>query len=155
LQNITTQVRSRLLDFVLRLQDQIGEDVSDMEIKKKTEAVNTKAIFDRAVFGDNTTVVIGDANTMHIRNRVSKGDFNSLADALRGHEVSEEDIAELESAVEADKSTESHAPSTLGPSVGAWFKRMIAKAGTAAWQVELGVVSNALYDALKHYYGWP
>jgi len=154
LQNITTQVRSRLLDFVLRLQYQIGEDVSDMEIKKKTEDIDAKAIFGRSVFGDNTTFVIGDGNTLHVRNKVAKDDFTGLADALRGYDVAEEDIEELKTAVEADRSTEGHAQKKLGPSVGAWFKGMIAKAGTTAWQLDLGVASNALYDALKHYYGW-
>ncbi|OFW02455.1 MAG: hypothetical protein A3G20_07250, partial [Acidobacteria bacterium RIFCSPLOWO2_12_FULL_59_11] len=51
---IFVQVRSRLLDFVLSLQDQLGENVSDQEIMQRTDSLDASSLFNNAIFGNRS-----------------------------------------------------------------------------------------------------
>lgn len=146
-----TEVRSRLLDFVLGLQDQLGE-VSENEVKEVAKSIDASAMFHGAVFGDNTTVVIGDKNTTHIKNEVKKGDFESLASVLRSAGLEQADIDTLGAAIEQDKGQVNADAQQLGPAVKGWMSQMLDKAINAAWNIELGVAGGLLTNALQAYY---
>lgn len=45
---IFVQVRSRLLDFVLELKEQIGNDVSEQEIKHRADSIDASSLFNKA-----------------------------------------------------------------------------------------------------------
>jgi hypothetical protein len=66
-EQIFVQVRSRLLDFLLSIQDEIGENVPDDELRAKTRSLDTRTLFENAIFGDNTVIQIGDLNTQDVR----------------------------------------------------------------------------------------
>lgn len=153
--HIFVQVRSRLLDFVLGLKDQIGEDMPDDEIKKRTENFDASGLFNNAIFGNNTTIVVGANNTQHVANLSFAGNFNALADELRRHGLQEQDISALQSAIHEDEGSLDLKEKKFGPAVKGWLQRMLAKAVDASWQVELGVASSLLATALQNYYGWP
>jgi hypothetical protein len=42
----------------------------------------------------------------------------------------------------------------FGPQVRDWMKSMLSKAVDTSWQIEIGITSNLLTEALKAYYGW-
>lgn len=152
---IFVQVRSRLLDFVLGLKDQLGDDVPEQEIKQRTDAIDASSLFKNAIFGDNTTIVVGDNNSQSIHNVIVKGDFNTLVTHLSEAGVQSANITELEQAIEQDKATPEVKAKQLGPSVKAWLKSMLSKAVDASWNIELGVASSLLASALQKFYGWP
>ncbi len=152
---IFVQVRSRLLDFVLGLQDQLGDSKSEQEIKQRADSFDASSLFNNAIFGNNTTIVVGTHNKQHVTNTTVKGDFNILADELRDHGIEEKDIAALEKAIKADDGTAEIVQQTFGPSVRAWLQRMLSKAVDTSWQIDLGVASSLLATALQNYYGWP
>lgn len=59
---ILVQVRSRLLDFLLELKDEIGSLQESDDIRKKVDAIDTSGMFAKAVFGANTVIVVGDGS---------------------------------------------------------------------------------------------
>lgn len=152
---IFIQVRSRLLDFVLELKEQIGDDVPDQEIKQRTDSIDASSLFNNAIFGNNTTVVVGSHNTQKVTNIVAKGDFHGLAEYLKKHGVSDPNIVALQEAINQDEYTHEIAQKKFGPSVKAWLQGMLSKAVDSSWNIELGVASSLLATALQKYYGWP
>jgi len=63
-------------------------------------------MFNRAIFGDNTTIVVGHENEQQVTNVITaQGDFAGLANELRRHGVGSEDIAALKQALAHDEGT--------------------------------------------------
>jgi hypothetical protein len=62
------EVRSRLLDFMLELNNEFGGEMTDeeAEAKIKSKSVDPASMFSSAIFGDHTTIVVGDANRFQI-----------------------------------------------------------------------------------------
>lgn len=152
---IFIQVRSRLLDFVLELKEQIGDNVPDQEVKSRTDSIDASSLFNNAIFGNNTTIVVGNHNSQDVTNIISKGNFPALAEHLKKHGVAESNIAELQTAIRTDENTLEVTQKQFGPAVKTWLRHMLSKAVDASWNVELGVASSLLATALQHYYGWP
>lgn len=152
LAQVFVQVRSRLLEFALTLEGQVGDFSSDEELKEKSSLIDTPQLFNQSIFGDNTTIIVGNNNKQDVKNKVIKGDFNSLAQELRKHGVGESDISELQNCIQADSSHRKD-DQRFGPAVRNWLCTMLSKAVDASWQIELGIASNVLYTALQNYYG--
>ena len=147
---IVTEVRSRLLDFVLKVQAELPEDPSTEEKR----SIDTRTLFQNSMFGDNATVIIGDKNKTEIVNLHLKGNLDALTHELKKYDVSDEDIEKLKSAIEEDADKVNDNKKEFGPSVKSWLQNMLHKAVEASWQIELGMAGTVLSDALKHFYGW-
>jgi hypothetical protein len=154
LPQILTQVRSRLLDFLLELNEKLGEEMTPEEIRKVGSSPATASMFSNAIFGDNVTISIGDYNRQTVTNRITRGDFESLKSLLQERNVPVVDIEKLRSAIKSDSKGQDIKANRFGPRVKGWMKAMLAKAIDTSWQIEVGVASNFLTDALKTYYGW-
>ena len=152
---VIMQVRSRLLDFVLGLSSQLADGLTDSEAKVKTESMDMPGMFKHAIFGDNTTILVGQHNTQTVKNTKStQGNFQILAEELRQHHVSEPDIVALKSALSSDEHSPELAKKQFGPAVRGWMKLMFDKAVDASWNVELGIVSGLLTTSIQKYLGW-
>ena len=152
---IFVQVRSRLLDFVLGLQDKLGADVSEQEIRQRADSFDASSLFNNAIFGNNTTIVVGTHNKQQVTNIAVKGDFYVLAEELRQYGVGEPDITALKQAINADAGAPEIVEKKFGPAVRGWLQGMLSKAVDSSWQIELGIASSLLATALQNYYGWP
>ena len=115
-------------------------------------SVDARALFQDTVIGDNATFIIGDNNRTSIKNTVKRGDFESLALALRSRGVEDSDIEKLRVAVEEDAELGTVEKGVFGPRVTDWMSSMWRKAVETSWNIEVGVASSALYDALKSFY---
>ncbi|HTD05101.1 hypothetical protein [Undibacterium sp.] len=153
LYEILTKVRARLLDFALKLQDELGEDTTDEQMKNKASTIDATSLFTNSVFGGDVTVIVGSHNLQQITNAATTGDFLRLEAALKKYKVPDEDISSLKEAIDSDKGTEEVANKKLGPSVKAWMHNMMGKAINTSWQIELAVAGNLLTSALQAYYG--
>jgi len=78
---VLTSVKSKLLDFLLKLNEEIGdtEDIKSLTVGKAKEKVSS--LFNSAVFGNNTTIIVGDHNTQTV-SYITKGDFATLSNFL-------------------------------------------------------------------------
>lgn len=151
---ILTQVRSRLLDFVLELSEKVGGDMTDDEFKRIGQSPETASMFNHAIFGDNVTIQVGNYSTQTVTNQITRGDFETLESYLLQHHVPPVDADRLQSAIKADEKTKDVKEKRFGSKVRDWMKEMLAKAVDGSWQIELGIASNLLTEALKTYYGW-
>ena len=114
---ILTQVRSRLLDFILELSGKIDNELSEDEVKTLGSKLDVENLFNNAVFGDNTTIVVGSSNKQNVSNTIAEADFIALSKALKGYGVSDGDIGVLESAIEKDKELVDDENNKYGPQV--------------------------------------
>ena len=147
---IISQVRSRLLDFVLQLASeipQLGSSDNPTEAQK-TEATN---LFKNAVFGSHATIIIGNGNTQNVTSSIRKNDFESLAAYLESLGLRYAEINDLRTSIEADRLTND--PATLGTMVREWIGRMAQKAEEAAWNVSSETAVTVLTTALLAYLG--
>ncbi|MGF7130538.1 hypothetical protein P3T40_002013 [Paraburkholderia sp. EB58] len=78
---VLIEIRSRLLEFVLNLQDKIG-DVPEAELKKAAAGINTQGIFTSAIFGPNATIIVGNHNTTSVTNTINEGNIGELEKIL-------------------------------------------------------------------------
>lgn len=150
--SVLIEIRSRLLDFVLNVQDQLG-DVADDNMKEAAKGIDAAGMFASAVFGDNATVVIGNSNETTITNTVTKGDFAALAKAFKDTGVAEGDVDELKAAVDDDDPKAVAETKQFGPKVKAWMGKMSEKAISGAWSIGIAAGGKLLADALGGYYG--
>ncbi len=152
---ILAQIKSRLLDFVLQLSTRIPNEPSDLDMKEKSKEVGAADIFQRAIFGDNTTIFFGNSSTQNVSKiTIHQGDFEALAKLLRANKVADFDINALKTAIEEDGPAADSAGKLVGPKVRTWMSEMMTKALDTAWQIELGVAGNLLSSAIGYYYGW-
>lgn len=151
---IFVQVRSRLLDFVLELQDQIGEDVPDDEIKQRADSIDAPGLFNSAMFGDNTTIIVGNHNSQKVKNSIIKNDFDSLAEQLKQHNVDDESISSLQIAINNDQKSHEVQEQKFGSNVKEWMKGMLSQVIEGVWEIEIATAGNLLTTAIQKYYGW-
>jgi hypothetical protein len=152
---ILIQVRSRLLDFVLGLKEKLDGDLSDQEAKTRIGEFDASRMFNSAIFGDNTTIVVGNQNKPQVSNiKTIVGDFSALASELRRHNITDEDISALKEAIARDEGESELKQQRFGPAVKVWMQKMWGKAMDALWTVDLGIVSGLLTTAIQKYYGW-
>ncbi len=151
---IFIQVRSRLLDFLLELNEKLPDDLNEAEIKNRSEEIDAAGMFKNAIFGDNVTIVVGTANSQTATNIKTKGDVSVLLNELRKNNVPESELILLNEAIEADVGKVNEKTKKFGPAVRAWLDKMLSKVADASWQIELNIASNVLTSALQHYYGW-
>ena len=145
---ILDQVKNKLLEFVLDLQDSnvTSEDLNNRAVKPDL----ARNIFNNIeIYGDRNIIASGTQVNQRV-STVIEGDVASLVSFLSEHGVEDNDIIELEEAI----SEEPIAPNgRFGPKVRAWLGGMISKAASNAWSVGLETASRVLTEALKGYYG--
>lgn len=152
-EQVLVQVRSRLLEFCLQISDKLPADLPMQKMRARAEEVSSNEIFRNAVFGDNATIVVGSGTISDVKNKVQRNDFESLRGFLEAEGVSNDDIAELHTAIQSDAAVGSPAQRSIGPKVGAWIAHMMAKAGGAAWNISVSAAGTLLGAALSAYYG--
>jgi len=152
IRQILIEVRSRLLDFVLALQDTIGAHMSDEDVKNATAGIDIKGMLDGAVFGNGpVTIMVGHNGQQHVHTTNITHDAGALASELRKNGVAEADIEALNTAIAADP-----APTTAGqygPAVKAWMSSMLGKAVDTSWKISISAAGGVLAGAVKNYYG--
>jgi hypothetical protein len=148
---VLTEVRTRLLDFVLTLQEQVGATVSDEDIRERTTKLDIQSMLGKSVFGDNATFIIGDNNHQNVINNTTRHNAVAMADELRKHNVDETDIAALQAAISEDPAPA--VPEGYGPAVRGWITRMMTKAGDTSWKISISAAGGVLATVLKNYYG--
>jgi len=151
---ILIQVRSRLLDFVLELSDQLPSELNEEQVKERIDSFDAGNLFNSAIFGDNATILVGNSNAQTVSNVITKGDFKTLSKTLENNGVSEIDITALKNAIDDDASVLDPASKEFGPAVKSWLQTMLSKAVETSWNIELGMASSLLATALNSFYGW-
>ncbi|MEO3691987.1 hypothetical protein [Roseateles paludis] len=151
---IVTEVRSRLLELALQVSDRIPQEPQPEAIRAVAQEVAVSEIFRNAVFGSNTTIVVGGGSIQGVTNNVTVNDLGSLVSALRAYGIQDADLEQLKQALVSDDTSDDVRNKKLGPSVRNWIGNMVAKAGAGAWEISVATAGGVLATAIASYYGF-
>jgi len=133
LKGIETQVRVRLLDFVLQLKEISPETTSNADLKQKAKSADITSMFNNVVFGPGTNIIVGDHNHQTIANGVQAGDFQSLVAALADLRVPANEIEVLKAAVHDNASDKEGTVTRWLKSIGSDIASSAVKAAALAY----------------------
>jgi hypothetical protein len=151
MKGILVQIRSRLLDFLLEFRGSLGEPATEGDVKQKAASVDAASMFNNAIFGSNTTIVVGHHVSQNVRNETIKGDIGKLANALKEIGLPADEIQKLESAVAEDKG-DGKEPSFSG-ATGRWYTKLLARAAEGGLGVGVDIITNGVAKLLNSYFG--
>lgn len=145
---LLTAVRTKLLDFLLQLNDEFGDNENEKILTEEQIKKKASSLFHHTFFGNNTTIIVGDNNIQTVSN-ITKGNFKSLENVLKENGVLTSDIKELQTVIDIDKPTNKE----FGTGVKNWISKMMTKAVEGSWEISLGAAGNLLAGAIAMYYG--
>ncbi|MEM7621285.1 MAG: response regulator receiver protein [Pseudomonadota bacterium] len=149
---IKTVIRSRLLDFVLKLEEKFPDDTVLEDIKSSPLDIGN--LLNNTMFGDHATIIIGDYNTQNVSTSIVKNDLESLVSFLSSKGISDNDTKDLVQAIEIDGDDIDFENEKPGSKVSEWMKKMLGKAVDATWQINVGAAGGVLAAAIAEYYGF-
>lgn len=147
------QVKSRVLEFALAISTDFPElgkgDELLTESSLRDSLVNQT--FNTTIMGSVGNIASGSTNVNQAAEvMVARGDIETLRSALGSLGVSTEQVAALESAIEADKAT---GQAGFGPRVKAWFGEMTAMAISGAGAIGVNAVGGAIAPLVAKFLG--
>lgn len=150
LSQVLSVVRSKLLDFMLKLDEEFGmvTDLNEMQKNNKriTSIMNQTIITN----GDGNVLNTGDSAKLDVKVTVKKMNKQSLSENLLKNGVDEEDVNKLLKVVDLESPNED---GKFGTQVNAWVSSMLNKALDGTWQVSIGAAGGMLAEVIQHYYG--
>ncbi|MEJ4087745.1 hypothetical protein [Galbibacter orientalis] len=149
---VISKVRNKLLDFMLKVDEEFGSLTEITELKEKKKEIST--IMNHTIIntsGDGNIVNTGDKNKIDAKITIEKGNKDALIKHLQENGVSEEDTAELVEIIDTEEPNAGN--KTFGKKVSDWTKKMIGKAVDGTWNISLGAAGSLLAEAIGKYYG--
>ena len=104
--SILDTVRNRLLTFMLELEEQFPDLVESEDAAKNIPKEQAATTFNHYVYGGQNVIASGQGITQHTvfpQPELSPGDLEALLDYMRGLNLPEEDVAELQEVLEEDE----------------------------------------------------
>ena len=151
MEGILDQVRNRLLDFLLELQ-QINPDVMKSENAiRSVPSDKVQNIFNTTILGGQNIVSTGTDFSQKVTQSVKVKDAQSLLGYLRNLGLPEDALEDLKNALAQDGE---RPRGELGAAVKSWLGKMTVKAIDGTWRVALDAAASLLKESLFHYYGW-
>jgi hypothetical protein len=147
---VITAIKSKLLDFLLNLNEEIGDEAIESFLHGQSKE-KVEGLFHSTVFGNNATIIIGDNNKQKVKN-ITQGDFKNLESILKSNGVSEQDIQDLEIILIDDN--QNNQKQEFGDKVKAWISKMLISSMNGMWNINVGAAGELLADGIKSYYGW-
>jgi hypothetical protein len=145
-EGIVIEVRSRLLDFCLELQEQLG-GVSEQDVPAKAATIDTPKLFQTIVYGG--TVIVG---SQHIQVSNQTGDIEGLLAEVAKLGFDQGELAELKQAVLEDKG-KGETPSVTDGETSKWYVKALKTLGKGARDVGVDVATKVIVESLKHFSG--
>ena len=151
LDGILDQVRNRLLEFLLELQE-ISPDVMTSENAIRSLPSGTVThLYQTIIHGGQNIVAAGTNFEQKSTQNVAVRDWTSLRACLSSIGVDRGSLEELENAIRHDGDLREK---RFGEHVKSWTGKMVAKAMDGTWKIALNTAPRLLQEALFRYYGW-
>lgn len=143
-------VRTRILQFALELQNELG-DAEPSSQAAPPEAVNQAV--QTIIYGGNNIISPSIAGNVQVIGEqvVVQGDFYSLSSALSAIGVDQAHVAELETAINADKAE--GADKGYGEKVKGWLAKAGTYVATEGGKAAVELAKNAATKAVMTYLG--
>ena len=151
--DISGAVRTKLLEFVMSIADELGFDIEITETNKKqiNQTINYYMKTIITTSGDGNVINTGDNNTISNNNKIEKGNIEHLKDELRKQGIAEEDIAELSTIIQ-EEVPESQT-NVLSEKETNWILGITKKALNGVGRIATSVTANLLASMIKGYHG--
>ena len=142
-QGILDNVKNRLLDFVLKMQDEISDDTVEA-----VDLSNARNIFNTYVYGNQNAVNV--AEQLSIKDAIRRGDVRSLENYFRSEGISDGDLKSLKAAISSQPQPKK---GKFSVEVYAWVGDMVSKAVAGSWKMAIERAPTVLVDGLLKYFG--
>ncbi|STD59670.1 AbiTii domain-containing protein [Empedobacter falsenii] len=152
IEGILSNVRNKLLDFMLKIDEQFGNltEIKDLRDKNTeiTKIVNNTIINNN---GDGNVLNTGNNNSIENKPKIQKNSIEELANELQKNKVPEQDILELIEIIQNEQPLFDE--NKFGNKVNTWIAKMVSKTVDGTWNVGIGMAGNILATAIQNYYG--
>lgn len=142
--DILEQVRNRLFDFLLGLQN----NNRTLEESNESEAVGR--LVNYHIYGDHNVIATGEQSTQQVTTNIVQNDIESLVTYLKNQGIGEDELQELRDVVLEE---DIPADGSYGPKLREWREKMLEKAKSGAWNVAVDIAPKLLGNALKAFIG--
>lgn len=148
-----SEIRSKLLELMLELDEEFGNFELDDLISKKSSInkIIIENMGNNFISGDGNILNTGDNNSIISKIKIESGNIKQLKEALKIFEVIDEDINEIVEIVETEKVGKDS--KVLGAKANSWIQKMIGKSLDGTWQVAVGTAGDFLANVLWQYFG--
>jgi hypothetical protein len=144
-------VRTRVLDFVLQIEDTLGlsSEVTDEKTDfNKPQPKVIQQVFNNTIYGGNVALSNSGNVSQQVVN-VKTGDIESLKSYLQEIGIRAPALKELEQAIAKDEKPEDN----LGPAVSKWLARATAMGLKGSLSVASNTAGSLIAGAIMRYYG--
>lgn len=152
IEGILSNVRNKLLDFMLKIDEEFGNLTAVKELRDKNTEIS-KIVNNTIINNNGDGNVLNTGNNNEIKNspKIQKNNLENFSDELRKNNVDEVDIQEIILIVQ-DESFDIE-NNKFGTKTNTWITKMISKALDGTWNVSIGTAGNLLATAIQQYYG--
>lgn len=150
LSNILSSVRSKLLEFMLALEQEFGVEADITILSKNNQTITHIMNTTINNSGDGAVINNGDNNNIEANITVNQGNKDALKTKLVEEKVAVNDAEELIKIIDTSTPV---SKDNFGEPVNNWVQTMIGKALNGSWQVAIGAAGNILAQAIQAYYG--
>lgn len=150
---ILSNVRNKLLDMMLEIDQKFGHINELKELKSKNDEIRT--IMNHTIInnsGDGNILNTGNEVVIKAEINITKQNKESLSKHLSDNGVNVEDISQLIELI--DDEEPDYKSKTFGHNVNEWTKKMLGKALDGSWTIGVGAAGSLLADAIGKYYGF-
>ncbi|TDU43488.1 hypothetical protein BXY82_0900 [Gelidibacter sediminis] len=150
---IISVVRNRLLDFMLKIDEEYGNITDITELKTKKDEINT--IMSQTIIntsGDGNVVNTGNKAKIEAKIKITKGNKEELIKHLQNLGLNSEDTDDLAEIIDTEEPNQK--TKIFGTKVNAWTTKMLGKALDGSWKVGIGTAGSLLAEAIGKYYGF-
>lgn len=150
---VLSEIRSKLLDLMLEIDDKYGNtDLDDLIIQKtKVNELIIQSMNNNIITGDANILNTGNDNKLSTKSIISKGKIDDLKKILKENNVSDEDIDEIIEIVQNEEPDFGN--KKVGNRASEWMKKMIGKSIDGSWQIGVGAAGDLVANLVGNYYG--
>lgn len=153
--NMITQilaiVRNKLLEFMLKLEDEFGDQAEIKDLQKSNGKIKT-IMYQTIITNGNGNILNTGSNVDVSANvTVKKGEKDTIRQTLTDNGVTEKDLSDLMSIIDSDFPNQK--TGIFGKKVNTWMANMIGKILDGKWQTNIAAAGSILDDAIRRYYG--
>lgn len=148
---VLEKIRSKLLDFMLKIDEEFGSITEIEELKEKNKQIST--IMNQTIInqGDGNVINTGENSVVKAKIEIKKGDKKALEVKLKQNGLTDSDIIPLLEVIDNEEpNLENH---TFGKPVNSWVQKMLGKTLEGSWTIGTGAAGTLLAEAIKAYYG--
>jgi len=149
---VISVIRSKLLDFMLKLDEEFGNIAEIEDLRHKNESITKYMSQTIITTGDGNILNTGDQAQIKARIKINKGDKEALKKKLKENSIEDNDIAELIQIVDTEEPDTEKA--TFGKKANGWIQKMIGKSLDGTWQISVGAAGSLLAEVIRAYYGF-